>query len=56
VCNGHDLIYLVENAVFLDGILDYWVATSLLIVSIAVLLPLVLLLYQLIGFHAMLGR
>lgn len=46
---------VVEDVVFLDGILNYWVVVSLLIVSMAVLLPLVALLYQLIGFHAMLG-
>ena len=46
---------LVEDAVQLDGILDYWTVVSLLIVSIAALSPLVALLYQLMGFHAMLG-
>lgn len=45
----------VEDSFLLDGILDYWVVVSLLIVSAVVLLPLVALLYQLMGFHAMLG-
>lgn len=48
-------ISLVDDAFSLNGILNYWAVVSLLIVSMAVLLPLVLLLYQLIGFHAMLG-
>ena len=53
-----DFIYFdiaVEDSVVLDGILSYWAVVTMLLVSSAVLLPLVLLLYQLMGFHAMLG-
>lgn len=46
--------YRIENSSVLDGVVDYWTVVTMLIVSGAVLLPLVLLLYQLIGFHAML--
>ena len=45
----------VRDTVYLDGVLDYWTVVSLLIVSLAALSPLVALLYQLMGFHAMLG-
>ena len=49
------ILIAVEDSVVLDGILSYWAVVTMLLVSSAVLLPLVLLLYQLMGFHAMLG-
>mmetsp|Transcript_26202 Transcript_26202/g.44181 ORF Transcript_26202/g.44181 Transcript_26202/m.44181 type:complete len:375 (-) Transcript_26202:163-1287(-) len=46
----------IEDSSVLDGVVDYWTVVSMLLVSGAILLPLVLLLYQLIGFHAMLVK
>jgi hypothetical protein len=45
----------VSDSSLLDGVLGKWAVVALLFVSLAALLPLVALVFQLGGFHAMLG-
>ena len=50
------LLNAVSECTLLDGVLNRWTAVGLLFVSASILVPLVALVFQLGGFHSMLGQ